>query len=364
MILSSFAAANFYFREDMIKAMVNRGHEVVVVAPEPEKDWKEKFSSIGARYVSVSHIEKNGTNPFKDILAFFSLLHAIKSERPDKIFAYHAKTIVYGALAAKLAGIKDIFVFFGGLGSIINSDKSTPLRRILLLQHKVAIRNAKKAFLQNDDDIKKLLELKLIKKEQLVRINGSGVNLEKFRKKPLPSAFGFLFVGRIIRDKGIVEYLEAAREIKKRYPDVKLQIVGYFDTNPTAISKEYLESYIKDGSVEYLGYHEDVRPFLENCTVFVLPAYHEGTPKSGLEAMATGRPVITTDATGAREIVIDGVNGFLVPVKDVKALVEKMTWMIENRDQLQNMGDESRKLCEAKFDVRQVNSIILSTMGL
>lgn len=364
MILSSFAAANFYFREDMMKAMIKKGHQVVAAAPEPVEVWKEKFSSIGVKYVSIKHIQKTGMNPFNDLKGFFSILKILKKEQPDKIFVYHAKTIVYGSFAAKLLGIEEIFIFFGGLGSIINDDKFSLVKKILGLQYKIAIKHAKKVFLQNEDDIKKFLDLGLVKKEQVVRINGSGVNLEKFKQKPFPHQFTFLFVGRIIKDKGIIEYLEAAEEVKKQYPDIKMQIVGYFDTNPTAISEKDLKVYINKGVVEYLGYHEDVRPFLEKCTTFVLPSYHEGTPKSVLEAMATGRPIITTDVPGCRETVIDGVNGFLIPAKNTEALIEKMVWMIENKNIIKKMGNESRKLCEQKFDVNKVNNIILKTMNL
>ena len=364
MILSSFAAANFYFREDMIKAIVDKGHEVVVAAPEPVEDWKDRFFEIGVKYVSISHLEKNGVNPFKDTLAFFSLLDSIRKEKPDKIFAYHAKTIVYGTVAASILGVKDIYIFFGGLGSVINGNGNGLISKILRLQYKAAIKRSRKVFLQNEDDIKKLLSLKLVKEEQIVRINGSGVNLEKFQKKPLPEDFTFLFVGRIIRDKGVLEYINAAKEVKTIYPNIRVQIIGYFDTNPSAITLDDLKPYIEDGTIEYLGYHEDVRPFLEKCTVFVLPSYHEGTPKSVLEAMAIGRPIITTDTVGCRETVINGLNGFLVPVKDSNALADRMIWMIENPEQLREMAKESRKLCEEKFDVRKVNEVILSTMGL
>mgnify|MGYP000958977501 FL=1 len=364
MILSSFAAANFYFREDMIKAIIDKGHEVVVAAPEPKKEWSKRFLEIGAKYVPIVHLEKNGMNPFKDFLAFFSLLHLIRKERPDKIFVYHAKTIVYGTIAASVLGVKDVYVFFGGLGSIINSEQSKVASKVLRLQYKVALKRSKKVFLQNEDDIKKLLSLNLVKREQIVRINGSGVNLEKFQEKPLPNDFTFLFVGRIIRDKGVLEYIEAAKIVKSIYPSVKMQIVGYFDTNPTAINMNNLELFIKQGIIEYLGYHEDVRPFLEKCTAFVLPSYHEGTPKSVLEAMAVGRPIITTDTVGCRETVINGLNGFLVPVKDSKALADKMIWMIENPEKLKEMAKESRRLCEEKFDVKKVNQVILDTMGL
>ncbi|QDY44836.1 glycosyltransferase family 4 protein [Planococcus glaciei] len=195
-------------------------------------------------------------------------------------------------------------------------------------------------------------------------INGSGVNLNNFEKQPLPKQPIFLFVGRIIKDKGVTEYLEAAEMVKSKYPNSRIQLVGYFDTNPTAIKKEVISDYVDRGIIEYLGATDDVRPYLKECSIYVLPSYHEGTPKSVLEAMATGRPIITTNAPGCKETVVEGVNGFLVPVKNSSKLAEKMIWMIENQDNIEKMGNKSLEICRDKFDVRKVNKTILSTMKL
>lgn len=364
MVLSSYAPTLFFFREDMMIAMIKKGHEVIAAAPESEEDWKDEFKEINVKYVSIKGIERNSTNPIKDIIGFFSILKAIKKEKPDKIFAYQAKTIIYGCIAAKFVGIKEIYALMGGLGSVLRNKRYSIASKIMKIEYKVAFKYCNKVFFQNSDDYKEMLGVGLIKDNKTVLINGSGVNMIKFAAKPMPKNPVFLFVGRIIRDKGVIEYIEAAEIVKLKYPRVKIQIVGYFDTNPTAIKKEEIQPYIDNGIIEYLGSASDVRPFLEKCFVFVLPSYHEGTPKSVLEAMATGRPIITTDAPGCRETVIDGINGFLVPVKNSEVLAEKMIWMIEHREEAEKMGQESLKICREKFDVNKVNEIILRTMKL
>ncbi|MFP3510708.1 glycosyltransferase family 4 protein [Peribacillus sp. SIMBA_075] len=365
MILSSYAPTLFYFREDMMKAMINNGHEVIAAAPEPVEEWGHKFKERNIKYVSIQGIERTGTNPIKDINGFFSILKQIKKEKPDKVFAYQAKTIIYGCIAAKLVGVKGIFALMGGLGSVFrNNDRRSIARAILKTEYKFAFNLCDNVFFQNKDDCNEMKNTGLIQNEKIVMINGSGVNLEKFKDKPITQFPVFLFVGRIIRDKGIIEYLEAAKIVKNKYSEARIQIVGYFDTNPTAIKKEEISEYINQGIIEYLGPTDDVRPFLEKSTVYVLPSYHEGTPKSVLEAMAIGRPIITTDAPGCRETVVDGINGFLVPVKNANKLAEKMIWMIEHREDAEIMGQESLRICKEKFDVNKVNEVILKTMNL
>lgn len=364
MILSSYAPTLFFFREDMMAAMMENGHEIIAAAPESEEEWADKFKERNIKYVSIKGIERTSTNPIKDVIGFFSILKAITKEKPEKIFTYQAKTVIYGCIAAKIAGVKEIYALMGGLGSVFRNNKKSFARNIMKIEYNVAFKYCDKVFFQNKDDSKEMLDIGLVKKGQVVMINGSGVNMIKFSEKPIPKEPVFLFIGRIIKDKGVAEYIEAAEIVKEKYPEAKIQIVGYFDTNPTAIKKEEIQPYIDKGIIEYLGSTDDVRPFLERCSVYILPSYHEGTPKSVLEAMATGRPVITTDAPGCRETVIDGVNGFLVPVKNSKVLAEKMIWMIEHREEAEKMGEKSLEICKEKFDVNKVNEVILKTMKL
>lgn len=365
MVLSSYAPTLVFFREDMMKAMINNGHEVIAAAPEAEEKWAHKFKDCKIKYVSIQGVERTGTNPIKDIIGFLSIFRSMMKEKPDKVFAYQAKTIIYGCLAAKILGIKEIYALMGGLGSIFrNQDRKSIARYILKIEYKAAFYCCNKIFFQNKDDSQELINIGLIKENKIVMLNGSGVNLDKFTKKPIPQNTVFLFVGRIIKDKGIMEYIEAAKIVKRKFPDSRIQIVGYFDTNPTSIKKEEIINCVVEGTIEYLGATDDVRPFLEKCSVFVLPSYHEGTPKSVLEAMATGRPIITTDAPGCRETVINGLNGFLVPTKNIDELSDKMIWMIEHREEVEKMGQESLRICKEIFDVNKVNEVILKTMGL
>jgi len=364
MILSSYAPTLFFFREDMMTAMLGNGHEVVAAAPEGVEEWTERFAQQNIHYVQID-VDRTGKNPFKDIGAFFSILHKIIQEKPDKIFAYQAKTVVYGCIAAKFAGVSEVYAMIGGLGSVFrNGNKKSLAKSILKIEYKAAFKCCKKVFFHNPDDSKVMTDLEIIDENKVVLINGSGVNLLKFTPKAMPLKPVFLLVGRIIRDKGIIEYLAAAKIVKDNYPEARFQLVGYFDTNPTAIKEEEIQGYVDEGTIEYLGPTDDVRPYLEKCSVYVLPSYHEGTPKSVLEAMATGRPIITTDAPGCRETVIDGVNGFLVPVKNVGILAEKMIWMIEHQGESEKMAQASLRLCQEKFDVNKVNEVILTTMGL
>ena len=219
-------------------------------------------------------------------------------------------------------------------------------------------------FFQNQDDKQTLVDLGLLPIEKTVLINGSGVNLDYFTTKPLPEGTSFLYIGRLLNDKGVGEYLEASIRIKQIYGKmVRCLLVGPFDSNPSALSPENLATYLKQG-VEYFGEQTDVRPFIANCNVYVLPSYHEGTPKTVLEAMAMGRPIITTNAPGCRETVIEGINGFLVPIKNIDAIVAKMKRFIDNPGLAEIMGAESRRLAEEKFDVRKVNRLIMKTMGI
>ena len=193
-------------------------------------------------------------------------------------------------------------------------------------------------------------------------VPGSGVNLERFPYTPLPKNHDFLFVGRLIRDKGLMEYMEAGRILRKTVPDAKLHVIGYFDPNQTMLSIADLQPYIDDGTIVFHGKQDNVLPFLQQCFTFVLPSYHEGTPRSVLEALSVGRPVITTDAPGCRETVKEGENGFLVPVKDATALTDAMLRLCNEPQTAQNMAAASRRYAESKFDVNIVCNITHKTI--
>jgi len=230
----------------------------------------------------------------------------------------------------------------------------------------VALRNNTKVFFQNPDDQELFTSMNLVSGcEQCVLINGSGVDIEYYRETPpVTERIVFLLIARLISDKGINEYVEAARRIKQDYPEVVFRLVGPFDSNPSAIPKKKIEKWHDEGVIEYLGKTRDVRPYIAESSVYVLPSYREGTPRTVLEAMSMGRPIITSDAPGCRETVIEGKNGYLVRVKDVDGLVQALERFILNPKLISMMGKESRKIAVKKYDVRKVNATILETMGL
>lgn len=366
LVLSSSAFSLVNFRAEMMQAMTACGCEVHAAAPEVPEEWQDKLHALGVRYHRIQ-VERTGANPLQDIRSFFSILGILRDVKPERLFLYQAKTIIYGALAAQMLGIPS-FALLAGLGSAYRMGDLNCKRRliklILRVQYRAALACCSKVFFQNTSDRDEFINSGLVRAGQVVMINGSGVNLDRFRPAPLPQEMTFIFVARLIRDKGLFEYLEAARRVQKEYPEVKFLLVGPFDTNPTAITPAELQPFLDAQVAEYCGFVEDVRPLLAQSSVFVLPSYHEGTPKSALEAMAMARPVIMTDVPGCRETVRDGENGFLVPAKDVGALVEKMNYFIATPSACAMMGQASRAYCKEKFDVAQVNRVILEAMGL
>jgi len=364
-VLSSHTPSLFWFRMDMMKGFINNGHAVLAVGSDSEKNWKQQFKAFGIDYRQL-HVERNGMNPLRDYRTFLELFRFMKDEKPDKIFTYQAKTIVYGCIAAHLNGIKEIYPLVAGLGSVFRGTgvKNHVIKTIMKIEYRVAFKCCKKVFFQNNDDKEEFINLQLIRADKTAVINGSGVNLEKFTPALPPDKPAFLYIGRLIRDKGVLEYLEACRIIKKKYPQVRCMLVGPYDSNPSAVKPDELKPYLEEGIIEYYGEQSDVRPFISQCSTYVLPSYHEGTPKTVLEAMAMERSIITSDAPGCRETVLDGVNGYLVKIKDIKGIADKMEFLISTPDLNRKMGENSLRIVKNKYDVNTVNHSIMQTMGL
>lgn len=364
MVMSSHTPSLMWFRIDMMLDFKKLGHDVIAVGNESEEQWQEQFKNLGIKY-RQAFIQRNGTNPIKDLKTLKSLRAIIREERPDKIFTYNAKTVIYGGIAAKKEKV-ETYSLIAGLGSIFMGHglKNKIIQRILCAEYKKSLKHSAKVFFQNKDDVQTFIDKHLVKKEQVVMLNGSGVNLQKFTVQPLPKTFGFLFIGRLIKDKGVFEYLEACKIVKEQHPEVRCLLVGPFDSNPSSLKPEDLKSYIDSGIIEYFGEQSDVRPYLAQCSVFVLPSYREGIPKTVLEAMASYKAIITTDTPGCRETVIDGENGFLIPIKDSSQLSNKMNYLYKNPYVVSKMAGYGRKMVENVFDVNKVNKIIFQTMKI
>ncbi len=363
-ILSCHTPSLFWFRLDMMKEFIKRGYEVYALANEAEDTWKEKFAEYKIIYRQIN-VKRNSINPFQDLSTVFSIRKQLSTIRPTKVFTYQAKTVIYGTLAAKSLGIKGVYPLIAGIGSVFMSKsiKSKIVKKFMILLYGWSLKKCSTVFFQNHDDESIFRINRIIKNQKVVFIHGSGVNTHVFAPLKYPEEVAFLCICRLIKDKGIYEYLEACRRIKNAYPFIRCLLVGPLDTNPSALTIKELQPYIDEG-IEYYGEQEDVRPFLEMCSVYVLPSYREGTPKTNLEAMACGRAVITTDVPGCRETVIDGNNGFLIPVQNVDSLVEKMQFFIDHPNEASKMGLNGRRMAEELFDVQKVNETICSTMEL
>ena len=223
----------------------------------------------------------------------------------------------------------------------------------------------KKLFFQNSDDLKLFTEKRILGKNQSTCVvNGSGVDLEFYNKTPLPSEPAFLLIARMIKNKGIEEYVEAIREVKKNYPLVKFSMVGGLEENIDGIDSNVIKSWVTSGLVDYRGVVSDVRPEIAKCSVYVLPSYREGTPRSVLEAMAMGRAIITTDVPGCRDTVIDGITGLLVPSKDSSGLADAMKRLIQDEKLRREMGQRSREYAERKYSDASVVAEIISQLDL
>lgn len=345
----------YNFRGDLIKLIISKGYDVIVTGP--NSDNVEKIEELGARFVEIP-MNKNGVNPLNDLKYQKALTELFKKEKPDAVLGYTAKPVIYGSIAAKKAKVKSVTAMITGLGYAFtqNTKKAKIIRAIMSFLYKRALKKADTVIFQNPDDMKQFTDLNLVDAQKCELVHGSGVNTERFHPLPFPEKTTFFMLSRVMNSKGIREYLEAAKFVKEKYPDAQFMLLGACEGIQDSIGPEELKKYVDAGIIEHFGETENVPPYYGKCSVYVLPSYREGTPRTILEAMATARPIITTDAPGCRETVKDGQTGFLVPVKDSKALADKMIWFIENSDKIEEMGRESLNYCLEKFEVKKVNS--------
>lgn len=344
----------YNFRGDLIQEIIERGHEVLVTGP--NRIDVDKIEALGAKFVEIP-MEKNGLNPMSDLKYKDALYQLFKQEKPDVVFGYTSKPVIYGSMAAKKAGVKHIVPMVTGAGYAFTAQttKAKLIKAVMSFLYKKAFKCADIAIFQNNDDLKQFTESKLVKKEKCRIVNGSGVNMEKFSPAPYPERMTFFMLSRVMYSKGIREYLEACTIIKEKYPQVRCMLLGACEDIQDSIKKEDLQSYIDKGIIEHFGETDRVADYYKQCSVYVLPSYREGTPRTVLEAMAMGRAIITTDAPGCRETVLDGKTGFMVPVQDGKAVAEKMEQFINNPSLIEEMGKQSYEYCKEKFDVLRVN---------
>jgi len=365
LFLCAHTPTYIWHRWELLETISKMGHEVIAVGPGKFEEWKEKFEGIGVRYMQVA-VSRTGMNPVVDYRSYRAIMTLLINEAPDKVFVYMSKTVVLGSLAAAKVGIEDVYALIGGLGSIIRGTglKNYIFKMGLKSLYTKAFQNCKTVFFHNDDDARVLVDGNVLPKDKVTVVNGSGVNLTKFTPQPFPTLLTFLFAGRLIKDKGIREYLIACKAIKKENPEVRCLVVGRFDSKPTVIKRKIIRRYIDEGIIEYFDENDDIRPFITMSSVVILPSYHEGRPKILLEAMAMGRPVITTDVPGCRETLENGKNGYLVNANDSEDLASKMKNFIENPGIEIKMGEESIHEAQNQYDVKIINHEILKTLDI
>lgn len=352
------------FRGDLVKAIIAAGYEVIVTGP--DQTDVDMITALGARFVEVP-VNKNGTSFFGDLKFCKRLYSLMRAEKPDVTLGYTIKPVVYGALAAKLAGVKRSYgmITGGGYTFTAKTAKAKVLGVIVRMLYRVGLACLKGIIFQNPDDLEEFTKKGLAPKSKCSMVHGSGINIETFMPQPYPEKIRFFMLSRLLKSKGVREYLRAAEIVKKEYPDVEFGILGKYETEmQDAIPAAEIERYFSSGIVQRYDETNDVLPYYRACSVYVLPSYREGTPRTVLEAMACARPIITTDTNGCRDTVKDGETGYLVPIENAEAVADAMKKFIEKSELIEQYGKASRAYCAEKFDVKKVNADMLRIMEI
>lgn len=364
-IVSSYGNSLLNFRGPLIKDLVKSGKKVYAFAPDYTAELKSSILNLGA-YPIDYYLSRSGLNPLGDIKTIISLLKSFRSIQPDIIFTYTHKPNIYGTIAGLLARVPRCHVEITGLGYFfIRPENDRNLKRsfikfILQVLYYITLKFVDTVFFLNQDDQKEFVDFGIVPLKKCQLVPATGLDLNEWPEfPPVIRPTTFIYVGRLLREKGVVEYIKAAKIIKAKHPEAVFIMLGSFDNNPGSLTPEDIKRLNFSDIIVWPGDVKDVRPWLAKSSVFVLPSYREGVPRSTQEAMATGRPIITTDAPGCRLTVKPGLNGFLVPICDVNSLTEAMERFISNPDMIPRMGKESRKLAELLFDANKNNKAII-----
>jgi len=376
-VIGGWAPSLIKFRGPLLAAMVARGHEVIAMAPPDDAGGgagagnAAVAAGLAARGVKFEAIEleRTGIDPRADARALLALARRLRALVPDLVLGYTIKPVIYGSLAARLAGVPRRAAMITGMGSALSSVRTGKQRLVAAIArglYRAGLWQCQVVICQNTDDRDELARFGALPRHARVAIvRGSGVDLAHYAASPLPPGPPvFVFLGRLLRDKGIAEYVAAARTVRERYPDVRFRIAGWLDPNPESLTQRELDALVADGTIEYLGAADDVRPHLAAAHVLVLPSYREGTPRSVLEAMSMNRAVITTDAPGCRETVIDGESGLLVPVGDARRLADAMIRLAASPALVERIAAAGHARATQLYDARVVAASVLSALDL
>lgn len=366
--ITSQAFSVLNFRGSLIRLLVEKGVTVYALAPDYDAVSRGKVLELGATPVDFQ-LSRAGFNPIRDFFDGIRLLGVLRDLKVDAIFAYFIKPVIYGTLAAVIVGVKKRFAMIEGAGFVFNEYQSNSNLRILLrfivtCLYRLSLRYADRVFFLNPDDKRLFIETGMVTAHKVTLLNGIGVDLDYFvSKPPVIQPVSFIMVARLLREKGVYDYVEAARMVKSIYPDVRFFLLGSVDANPDSLSQDEINTWQTEGLIVCPGHVSDVREWLEHVSVFVLPSYYrEGLPRSIMEAMAMGRPIITSDNVGCRETVEEGINGFKVPARNPNLLADAMLAFIRQPELISSMGAMSRQFAENKYDVTKINMQILTDL--
>lgn len=354
------------FRKNVIEYLSRNGVEVYTLTMDADISNFENIRKMGA-IPQHFKFSRSGVNPFSDLKNTLCLAGKIKKISPDVVLCFFPKPVIYGTLAAKLAGVKKNYALLEGLGfcytkhSVKDSLRKKILKKIQTLLYKISLPLATKVLFLNNDDYIDLVVKNSINVQGYAVIGGVGVNLDYYNPQlPELTNIHFGMVARLLKEKGVREFVDAARIVKKIYPEINFSIAGAVDDNPGGLGRQQISDWESENIVEFLGQLSDIKSYLGSLSVFVLPSYREGVPKSTQEAMSMGRAIITTDVPGCRETVVNGYNGYLIPPWDVNQLVVSMVSFIENPNLIISMGENSRKLAESKFDENRATDSLVN----
>ena len=346
--IGNTAWSMYNFRRPLFQYYLGKGYEVIVASPS-DGDYHEQLEELGCRCYDIG-MQVKGNNPVKDFATMWQIRKILKKEKPDCCFFYTIKPNIYGSIAAANLSIPYVPITTG-LGYVFLVDNW--VSRIAKLLYKLAFRKAKQVWFLNEDDVSSFKEAKLIDESKISILKGEGIDVNRFEVHHETKEISFLLVARMLWDKGVGEFVEAAKIMKKKYPNVSFKLLGAIGVdNPSAISKEKMDEWIKEGHIEYMGVTSDVRPYLYNSACVVLPSYREGIPFSLLEGAAAGKPLIATKAVGCKEVVDDNVNGFLCEIKDARSLADCMEKIIlMSVAERCAMGMNGRNKVKAEFGI-------------
>ncbi|MBQ7617463.1 MAG: glycosyltransferase family 4 protein [Desulfovibrio sp.] len=373
-VLGNQARSVYNFWSVLMRKLMEKGHDVLCLVPDPPCSKAEDIDALRSRCTQLLtyQLERKGLNPWCDLLTCRELYEIFREEQPKLIFSSTIKPVIYGSLAAHWAKVPHCYATITGLGYTFENDSLIKrcLNKLSVFLYKIALARAEGIFFQNADDVEVFRKSGILRPtSRVLMARGTGVDTKHFAASPyvVPPTLGelnFLLVGRLLSAKGLREYASAAREVLRDFPKARFQLLGPAETGPGGVPLDEVRAWEQEGLLEYLGETNDVRPYLANCHVLVLPSWREGTPTAVMEAMSTGRACIVTDVPGCREVVIDGDNGRIVPAHDPKALASAMRFFLTEPKAVVSMGMRGRELALQLFDAEVVAEQILKDMHI